>query len=70
MLTITTQAKISKQSPYIFLEGVPEGDYEVVIVLQLTTRGERAPITFDDFAVSISPEETFRRDEIYSDDGR
>ncbi len=34
MITISTTARITKEQPYIWLEGVPEGFYKVVIILE------------------------------------
>ncbi len=70
MLTITTHAKISKQSPYIVVEGVPDGDYEVVIVLNPAQEGKRDPITFGNFNITFGSDETLSRSEIYGEDGR
>lgn len=34
MITVTTEAYISAQNPSIMLPNVPEGEYEVIVVLQ------------------------------------
>ena len=34
MITVSTEAYISAQNPSILLPNVPEGEYEVIVVLQ------------------------------------
>ncbi len=34
MITISTKAHITARQPYVLLKGVPEGQYEVIVVLQ------------------------------------
>jgi len=70
MLTITTKAKISAQQPYILLEGIPEGEYEIVVVLQPSKQPARQPLTFESFQFPMIDSERFSRSAIYGDDGR
>ena len=42
MITVTTKAYISAENPVIKVPGVPEGDYEVVVVLQ-PNKGMKKP---------------------------
>jgi hypothetical protein len=41
MITISKEAYIQGTNPLILLPGVPEGDYDVVVVLQPRTKTKR-----------------------------
>lgn len=41
MITISKEAYIQGKNPVIILPGVPEGNYDVVVVLQPRNRGKR-----------------------------
>lgn len=41
MITVSTKAYISAQNPVILLPNVPEGDYEVIVVLQPKAAGSK-----------------------------
>jgi|GEM_PF-1817058 len=34
MITISTTAHITSRQPYVMVQGVPEGVYEIIVVLQ------------------------------------
>jgi hypothetical protein len=39
MITVSTTAHITSDKPYVVLKGVPEGMYEVIVVLQPQLNG-------------------------------
>lgn len=43
MITVSTEAYISAQNPVIVLPNVPEGNYEVIVVLQPKAAGGKTP---------------------------
>lgn len=44
MLTISTQAYINSTQPYLFLNGVPEGFYEIIVVLHKKESAPKKPV--------------------------
>lgn len=45
MITVSTEAYISAQNPVILLPNVPEGEYEVIVILQLKTLNRKTKKT-------------------------
>lgn len=43
MITVKTEAYISKKQPFVLLKDIPEGLYEVVLVLQLQEKAAPLP---------------------------
>jgi hypothetical protein len=41
MITISKEASLKGENPAIFLPGIPEGDYQIVIVLQPRPKRKR-----------------------------
>jgi hypothetical protein len=80
MLTIAAEAQISKKDRLLSIhvaESVPNGDYDVLVVLMpKQTRSKKKlaakpqAIWFPTYQVSVNPSQTFSRSEIYGDDGR
>ncbi len=72
MITIKDKATITKENHQLIIDvggEVPEGEYELEIVLNKVKR-DKKPITFRTSEVNINPSSTFSRLELYDDDGR
>jgi hypothetical protein len=73
MITIKERATITKEQHSITVdvgENVPEGEYEVEVVLKEVDRKQKGILNFPVSDVNIPPDSTFSREEIYGDDGR
>jgi hypothetical protein len=46
MITITKEAHLEGDNPAIFLPGIPEGDYQIIVVLQPRPKGKRRQAGF------------------------
>ena len=72
MLTFQSIAKVTKD--HALAVTVPttleEGEYPVLVVLQENTSAPRGPLTFSDHHLGTTDVETFRREDLYGDDGR
>lgn len=73
MITLSSHAKITKENPMIQVrvyENVPEGEYDVLIVLEQTTTEKKQSLSFSNHNVIIPDDQTFSRNTIYNYDGR
>lgn len=72
MITIKERATITKEQHSITIdvgENVPEGNYEVEVILK-EVKEHKKPLSFRVSNANIDPLLTFSREEIYDEDGR
>ncbi len=72
MITIKERVTITKHQHSITIdvgENVPEGEYEVEVILK-EVKDYKKPLSFRVSNANIDPSLTFSREEIYDDDGR
>ncbi|MEL6942157.1 MAG: hypothetical protein AAFO82_05770 [Bacteroidota bacterium] len=69
MLTLNTKAVTSNGTLHFSLDNIPEGKYNVLIVLENIGRQILEPLTFENFDFSFE-QESLSRSEIYGEDGR
>lgn len=72
MITIKDKATITKENHQLIIDvgsEVPEGEYELEIVLNKIKR-DKKPFTFRTSEANINAASTFGRQELYDDDGR
>lgn len=73
MLTLNTNAYISPQNAFLTIPintNIPEGEYEIVLVLQAKLPRKKRKITFSNHNIIIPQSETFRREDMYDENGR
>lgn len=73
MITIEDKAIITKQQHSITIdvgENVPEGEYEVEVILKSSNKKQKGMLDFPVSDLNIPLDSTFNREEIYGDDGR
>jgi len=72
MLTIQTTARVAKDRclDLHLPTTLPEGQYEVLVVLETSGSRPRRPLTFSSHRLGTGSTETFSRDQMYGDDGR
>lgn len=73
MITLNTQVVITRKNPVLKVDvsnTVPEGEYEVLIVLEEKQKSKKQPLSFSNHKVVIAPDQRFCREELYGDDGR
>jgi hypothetical protein len=73
MLTLNLKARISKKNHVLQLDlkdVVPDGEYQVLVVIEEIKKSLKLPIRFHKTDVAIKSDQHFGRDEIYGDNGR
>ena len=73
MITLNIHTTITRSNPILKVDvsnSVPEGEYEVLIVLEESPKGKKQSLTFSNHKISISPNQTFNREELYGENGR
>jgi len=73
MITIREKAVITKEQHVITIdvgEIVPEGEYDVEMILKEKDHRQKGILNFPVSDINIPPGLTFSREEIYSSDGR
>lgn len=73
MITIKERATITKQPHSITIdvgENVPEGEYEVEVILKTFNYKQKGILNFPVSDINVPLDSTFGREEIYEDDGR
>jgi hypothetical protein len=56
MITISKEAYIQGKNPVLLLPGVPEGNYDVVVVLKLRTKRKRRRAGFSKARFVMTPD--------------
>ena len=56
MITISKEAYITGKNPAILVPGVPEGNYDVVVVLQPRTKGKHRRAGFSKARFVMAPD--------------
>jgi hypothetical protein len=73
MITIKDKATITKDKHVITIdvgENVPEGEYEVDVILNAKRKSPSGILNFPVSNLKCPPGATFSREEMYDDDGR
>ncbi len=73
MLTLNTNAYISPQNAFLTIPLnalIPEGDYEIILILQAKQLKKKAKMVFANHKIMIPQGETFCRENRYDDNGR
>ena len=72
MLTFNKSAVITKANHIVSfdLHKLPEGEYEILVVVEEKTKATKESIRFSNFDVNIDTHQTFRREDMYGDNGR
>ncbi len=73
MITIKERATITKEQHSITIkvgENLPEGEYEVEVILKSLNNKQKGILNFPVSDANVDPSLTFSREEIYDDDGR
>lgn len=73
MRTLNIKARITRKNHVLQLDlkdVVPEGEYQVLVVLEEIKKSLKLPIRFHKTDIAINPALNFGRDEIYGDNGR
>ena len=73
MITLNTHTTITRNNPVLKLDisgAVPDGEYDVTIVLEESGKQKKQSLTFSNHKVNISGNQLFDREELYGDDGR
>ncbi|MBI5219614.1 MAG: hypothetical protein HY958_11850 [Bacteroidia bacterium] len=71
MITLNTKATVTDNSILMFPlpSTLPKGEYDILIVIDDTPK-TKEPLWFMDLKGTINPNETFRREDMYDDNGR
>ena len=73
MITLNTHTILTRKNPVLKIDttgSVPEGEYDVLIVLEEKQKAKKEPLTFSNHKVVIAPDQRFNREELYGNDGR
>jgi hypothetical protein len=73
MITIKERATITKGQHQLLInveDEVPEGEYEIEVILKEVKNNQRGILNFPVSNINIPLDSTFSREEIYGDDGR
>ena len=71
MITLNTKATVTDNSMLMLTlpKNLPKGEYDIVIVIEDRVH-EDAPLWSMNLKGKINPSETFRREDMYDDNGR
>ena len=67
MITLNTHTTITRNNPILKLDisgSVPEGEYDVTIVLEESAKTKKQTLTFSNHKINISNNQLFDREEL------
>ena len=73
MITLNTHTSVTPKNRTLKVDisnTIPDGEYDVLIVLEESTKQKKQPLSFSNHKIKIAPDQTFNREEIYGDDGK
>ena len=73
MITLNTHTTINRNNSVLKVDvagTVPDGEYDVLIVLEETGIQKKKSLSFSNHQVNIPASQTFRREDLYGDDAR
>jgi len=73
MITLNTHTTITRTNQVLKIDtsgSVPDGEYDVLIVLEERQKVPRRQLKFSNHKVIIAPDQHFNREELYENDGR
>jgi hypothetical protein len=73
MITLNTHTSLTRKNRSLKVDlsnDVPDGEYDVLIVLEESSKQKKQPLTFSNHNVAINKAQNFSREDVYGEDGR